>query len=78
MKPAEIPDFIAEMLMQVELGIDQYTSNKLKGFPERTSIAKRYPDQLELQLNIEYYEEDGDYVDHQQCWVKIPWPKVIG
>ncbi len=77
MKPNEIPDFIVEMMEKVELGIETYAAKKTTDMPEGSMLHVGYPEFLELMLSIEYYDDNDEYIDHQQVWIKIPWPKKI-
>ena len=76
MKTDEIPDFIVEMLEKVELGIETFSAKRLNEISEDSMVSVDYPEFLELMLSIEYYDDDDEYIDHQQVWIKIPWPTV--
>jgi len=76
MKADEIPDFIVEMMEKVELGIDTFSAKRLGEIPEDSMLQVAYPEFLELMLSIEYYDDNDEYIDHQQVWIKIPWPEV--
>lgn len=78
MKADEIPDFIVEMMEKVELGIDTFCAKRLTQLPEDSMLQHAgYPEFLELMLSIEYYDDDDEYIDHQQVWIKIPWPEAV-
>lgn len=76
MKADEIPDFIVEMLEKVELGIETFSARRLNEISEDSMVSVDYPEFLELMLSIEYFDKDEEYIDHQQVWIKIPWPTV--
>lgn len=77
MKADEIPDFIVEMMEKVELGIETFAAKKTIEMPKGSLLHVGYPDLLELMLSIEYYDDKDEYIDHQQVWIKIPWPSKI-
>lgn len=74
MKADEIPDFIVEMLVKVELGIDTFSAMRLSEISEDSMVSVDYPEFLELMLSVEHFDDNDEYVDHQQVWIKIPWP----
>ena len=76
MKADEIPDFIVEMMEKVELGIDTFSAKRLGELPDTSMLSTGYPEFLELMLSVEHFAEDGEYIDNQQVWIKIPWPEV--
>ncbi len=85
MKPEEIPEFINSVMTQIEAGIELFSGSKIGSLPEGTMMSVAYPEQVEIQLCIEThttYDDgtaDGEIeIEHQQCWVKIPWPKRVG
>ena len=89
MYPKEIPDFIADVMEQIEIAIDRVAYKKhgvLEGDTElaeatRSIALVQYPDQVEIMLNIEAKIDDGTVdgtYESQTIWVKIPWPKRGG
>ena len=83
MKTEEIPAFVCEVMTQIKAGIQQFSDSEAidGGVPK----LAEYPEQVEIQLCIEThttYDDgtvDGAFeVEHQQCWVKIPWPTKVG
>ena len=76
MRQHDIPDFIASMFAQIEMGIDQVVQAKTDHMSDDAMVSCDYPSELEIQLNVEMEDEDLNVVDHCQCWVKIPWPTV--
>lgn len=77
MKADEIPDFIVEMLEKVELGIETFSGKKVSKMPEGSMMHVGYPEFLELMLSVEHFDENEEYIDHQQVWIKVPWPKIV-
>ena len=82
MYPKEIPDFIVDVMGQIEVAIDRVAQKKLVGVePLAGMVHVQYPEQVEIMLNVEAKiddgTEDGCY-ESQTIWVKIPWPQRIG
>ncbi len=81
MYPKEIPDFIDDVMKQIEIGISRVHKKRLEEIVgEGSFIHVSYPEVVEIMLNVEAKvddgSEDGAY-EHQTIWVKIPWPHQV-
>jgi len=82
----EIPDFIVEVVEQIEIGIDRIIQKKLVAVEPPAGvdppvIMVAYPEQVEIMLNVDAKIDDGTAEggwENQTIWVKIPWPKRVG
>ena len=78
----EIPDFLVEVMRNIEIGIDRVAQQKLEEIGvDKSLIHVRYPEHVELMLNVEAKIDDGSDDggwENQSLWVKIPWPKKVG
>ena len=75
MYPKEIPDFIEQVMEQIEIGIDRVTQK------EGDLVKVRYPEHIEMMLQVDAKIDDGteigDYESQSVC-VKVPWPQRSG
>ena len=86
MYPKEIPDFIEDVMEQIEIGIERVAQKKFTPVEPPAGVdvplvLVQYPEHVELMLHIEAKIDDGtaeDCYESQSLWVKIPWPKRIG
>lgn len=89
MQPKEIPDFIVDVMEQIEIAIDRVAYKKhgiAEGDTElaeatRSLVHVRYPEQIEIMLNVDAHIDDGTAdgcYENQTLWVKIPWPVKVG
>jgi hypothetical protein len=91
MLPKHIPDFIEQVMEQIEIGIDRVASKKLEHVVEPPAgvdpplVQKAYPEHVELLLNVDaevryddVAETEPPEYESQSLWVKIPWPKRFG
>ena len=86
MQPKEIPDFIEELMEQLEIGIDRVAKKKMIDVEPPAGVdvpvtSVIYPEVVEIMLNVDAHIDDGTVegaYENQTLWVKIPWPRVIG
>ncbi len=85
MLPKEIPDFLEQVMEQIEIGIQRVAGKIIAVEPpagvDPPMVHVAYPDQVELMLNVDAKIDDGTAdgaYENQSIWVKIPWPKRIG
>jgi len=81
----EIPDFLEEVMEQIEIGIDRVADKKLQVVEPPTGVDPpivhvEYPEQVEIMLNVDAKIDDGTAeggYENQTIWVKIPWPTRV-
>ena len=81
----EIPDFIEDVMEQIEVAIDRVADKKLTVVEppagvDPPMVRVKYPEQVEIMLNVEAKVEDGTAdgaYESQTVWVKIPWPTRV-
>lgn len=72
----EIPDFIVEVMEQIEIAIDRVAQKKIPQADRYKYV--QYPEVVEIMLNVEAKIDDGtveEAYENQTIWVKIPWQK---
>jgi len=82
----EIPDFIEEVMEQIEIAIERVANKKLQVVEPPAGVDPpivhvAYPEQVEIMLNVDAKIDDGTAeggYENQTIWVKIPWPERIG
>jgi len=75
----EIPDFIEDVMEQIEVAIDRVAQKKIPQADRYKYV--QYPEVVEIMLNVDAKIDDGSAegtYENQTIWVKIPWPKRIG
>lgn len=85
MYPKEIPNFIEQVMEQIEIGIDRVAQKKLVVVEPPSGVDPpmvhvQYPEHVEMMLNVEALLDDesgAEEYEHQTIWVKIPWPTRI-
>ena len=81
----EIPDFLEDVMEQLAIGIDRVADKNLAiveppAGVDPPAVPRRYPDLVEIMLNIEAKIDDGTAegaYENQTIWVKIPWPTRV-
>lgn len=81
MKVNDIPKFIEEVFNAIENGIQLVAQHRHDGANEGQLVHVGYPKHVDMQLNIERLVPgevgEPDLVEHEQVWVKIPWPTRV-
>ena len=81
----EIPDFLEDVMEQIEIGIQRVAGKIIAVEPpagvDPPMVHVQYPEYVELLLNVDAHTDDGTEAgcwESQSLWVKIPWPKRVG
>lgn len=84
MQAKEIPDFIEDVMEQIQIGIDRMAAKTVGVEPpagvDPPRVRYIYPEHVELMLNVDAKVDDGTddgAYESQSLWVKIPWPQRV-